>query len=99
MGTIIHSISAKLLIITLVILFFNIPFGYWRASVKKFSWPWILAVHLPIPFIILLRIASGVGWHAVTFLLFIGGFFLGQLSGSTGYSLTHKKASDKNRPP
>lgn len=34
MGTIIHSISTKLLIISLIILFFNIPFGYWRASVK-----------------------------------------------------------------
>lgn len=98
METITHSISAKLLLITLTILLLNIPFGYWRASVKKFSWKWILAIHLPIPFIIVLRMVSGVGWHAVTFPLFIGVFFLGQISGSTGYSLTHKKASSKNRP-
>lgn len=97
MGTIIHSISTKLLIISLIILFFNIPFGYWRASVKKFSWKWILAIHLPIPFIILLRIVSGVGWHAITFPMFISGFFLGQLSGSTAYSLAHKKAPDKKK--
>ena len=59
----------------------NIPFGFWRASVPKFSRQWILAVHLPVPFVIALRIFSGLGWAFITFPVLIGAFFLGQLIG------------------
>ena len=91
MGALTHAINIKLILIASVILLLNIPFGYWRASVKKFSLRWILAVHLPIPIIVVLRMVFHVGWQPISFPLFIGGFILGQLSGSTGYSLIHKK--------
>ncbi len=42
----------KLIIVSIIVFSINIPFGYWRANVKKFSLQWILAVHIPVPFII-----------------------------------------------
>ncbi len=59
----------------------NLPFGFWRAGVRRFSRAWILAIHLPVPFVIALRILSGVGWHLVTFPILVGAFFAGQLTG------------------
>ena len=59
----------------------NIPFGYWRARVRKFSAQWILAIHLPVPLVISLRVLSGLGWQFITFPVLIGAFFLGQFAG------------------
>jgi len=63
------------------VLALNIPFGYWRATTRKFSWQWILAVHLPVPAVIAMRILSGLGWQLMSFPVLIGAFFLGQFSG------------------
>lgn len=60
----------------------NIPFGFWRANVKKFSGQWFLAVHCPIPFIILMRLEFGIGWHLITFPVIIVAYFLGQYLGA-----------------
>jgi len=40
-------------IVTSVVL--NIPFGSWRNLTRKFSVAWFVSIHLPIPFIILMR--------------------------------------------
>jgi hypothetical protein len=64
-----------------IVFFLNLPFGFWRARVRTFSWQWILAVHLPVPLIIALRIYSGLGWRFITFPVLIGAFFLGQFAG------------------
>jgi hypothetical protein len=85
----------KLWIVAAIVFLFNLPFGMWRARTKKFSWPWILSIHLPVPFIIALRIFSGLGWRWVTFPVMISAFFLGQFLG--GYIgkrwLSHKSAA------
>ena len=60
----------------------NLPFGYWRANEPKLSKGWFLAIHLPVPFVIALRIFSGLGWHFITFPVMIGAFFGGQFAGS-----------------
>jgi len=77
----------KLVISALLVFIFNVPFGYWRANVKKFSLQWVLAIHIPVPFIIGLRIYSDLGfaWHTYVFL--VAAFFLGQ---KAGYQL-HKR--------
>ena len=62
---------AKLLLISLIVFAFNIPFGYWRANVRKFSFQWVLAIHIPVPFIIALRIFSGVGFAWFTYVFVI----------------------------
>jgi hypothetical protein len=68
-------------IVAAIVFLLNLPFGYWRAHVRKFSAQWILAVHLPVPLVIACRIFSGLGWHLITFPVVIGAFFCGQLVG------------------
>lgn len=57
----------------------NIPFGYWRAGVRKFSLSWVLAIHLPVPVVFMLRFLAGAGW--VHLPIFVASFFLGQFTG------------------
>ncbi len=73
-----------------LVVLLNLPFGYWRASAKKFTRPWFLAVHIPVPFVIALRIASGLGWQPATFPIMIGAFFAGQYIGGIVHRLAGK---------
>ena len=59
----------------------NLPFGYWRAAQNKFSPAWFLAVHCPIPLIIVLRAALEITGHPGLIPLWAGTFFLGQYIG------------------
>lgn len=45
----------KLFVFILLAVALNIPFGSYRLLTRKFSLAWWLAIHLPIPIIILLR--------------------------------------------
>lgn len=71
----------NLILISIIIFILNIPFGYWRANVKRFSAQWFLAIHIPVPFIILFRHFSGVGFEPITYIIFFLAFLLGQLTG------------------
>jgi hypothetical protein len=75
----------KLLIIALLIFSINIPFGTWRESQKKFSLNWFLAIHIPVPFVILFRYLGGITFDWTSFLLFLSMFFTGQLTGKYVY--------------
>ncbi|MFK5855311.1 MAG: hypothetical protein QM503_04205 [Bacteroidota bacterium] len=83
----------KLIIASVIIFIFNIPFGYWRANVRKFSLQWILAVHIPVPFIIALRILVSIGFAWYTYVFFVAAFFTGQSFGA--YLLKIKKRHGK----
>jgi len=72
----------NLLLITLAVFFLNIPFGYWRANVKKLSIQWFLAIHLPVPFIVMLRFYGEIGFELYTYPILIGAFFIGQRLGA-----------------
>jgi hypothetical protein len=67
--------------VALLVFLINLPFGYWRASVRKMSRQWFLAVHIPVPLVIALRIYSGLGFKLLSFPVIIGAFFLGQFVG------------------
>ena len=67
--------------VALLVFVINLPFGYWRASVRKLSRQWFLAVHIPVPLVIALRIYSGLGFKPVTFPALVGAYFLGQFVG------------------
>jgi hypothetical protein len=67
--------------VALLVFLINLPFGYWRASVRKLSAQWFLAVHLPVPLIVALRIYSDIGWKLASFPVLVGAFFLGQFVG------------------
>ena len=57
----------------------NLPFGYWRAGTRKFSVAWFLAVHLPVPLIVVARFILHAPDAYIP--LFVFCFFLGQLAG------------------
>jgi hypothetical protein len=75
----------NIILLTLFAFLINIPFGYWRANVRKFSLQFLLAIHLPVLFIITFRLLSASGFEFTTFFFTVPAFFLGQLAGSRIY--------------
>lgn len=65
-----------LVVLALVI---SVPCGYIRQNYQKYSFMWFLLIHLPIPFIVLLRIEAGLSWHYIP--LTLGGSIAGQVIG------------------
>lgn len=59
------SINELMLIVFLI----NLPFGYVRSKSIKFSRRWMMAVHVPVPFVFLLRIFSGLNWTVIPLLV------------------------------
>ncbi len=75
------SYVSPLLLVGLAVIALNVPFGFWRARARRFSLPWFLAVHAPVPFVIGFRLMSGIGWQPATFPLMVGAYFVGQFGG------------------
>ena len=70
------------LVYALILVFLiNIPFGYWRAIEKKFSWQWFASIHIPIPFVVLIRYQFDLGFALYTYPFMIAVFFGGQFFG------------------
>ena len=69
-------------IASILVFIINLPFGYWRSRVRKFSLQWILAIHAPVPLVVACRILLGLGWHLITYPVLIASFFAGQLAGA-----------------
>ncbi|HEX7957116.1 MAG TPA: hypothetical protein VF508_09245 [Pyrinomonadaceae bacterium] len=67
--------------VALLVFLLNLPFGYWRASVRKLSRQWLLALYLPVPLVVALMLFSGPGWKLMSFPVLVGAFFLGQFVG------------------
>lgn len=58
----------------------NIPLGYLRQPVPKFSFAWYFYIHISIPLIIYLRIKAGYSWKIIPFT--IGAAIAGQIIGA-----------------
>ena len=71
------AILAGLLIFTALL---NLPFGYLRAKTRKYSILWFLYIHLPIPFIVALRLTFDFTWKAIP--LLVAAALTGQLAGA-----------------
>jgi len=84
----------NIILLTLFVLLLNIPFGYWRANVKKFSLQFLLAIHIPVILIIMFRLLSAGGFELTTFFFTVPAFFLGQLAGSKIYSFRKINGSE-----
>ncbi|BDQ03106.1 hypothetical protein [Ignavibacterium sp.] len=80
------SNDMHLVIVAILTFLINIPFGYWRANVRKKSFQWILAIHIPVPFVVLLRIYSNIGFELYTYPIVIASYFLGQFAGVKFFS-------------
>jgi hypothetical protein len=59
----------------------NLPFGYWRASVRRLSGRWLLALLLPAPLVVALGIYSGRGFGLKTCFAVAVAYLLGQFVG------------------
>jgi hypothetical protein len=68
-------------VFALFVFILNIPFGYWRGGTRKFSRDWYLAIHIPVPVIVGMRIYFDLGWSWESYIYLITAFFLGQLTG------------------
>lgn len=57
----------------------TLPFGMWRVRCRRFTLQWWLAIHLVIPFIILMRIWGGFSYVYIP--LFVASTILGHIAG------------------
>nr|WP_320118159.1 hypothetical protein [uncultured Marinifilum sp.] len=71
----------NLLLAALATFVLNLPFGYVRHGFRKFSIMWFVAIHAPIPFVILFRHLFGLGFQLYTYPIMVSAFFLGQFTG------------------
>ncbi|AWB10760.1 hypothetical protein TDSAC_1420 [Thermodesulfobium acidiphilum] len=70
----------NVLIVFVLSILLNVPFGRLRSKVNKFSKKWFLYVHLPIPFIALPRIFLGISVYFIPLLVI--GSVIGQVIGA-----------------
>ena len=69
-----------LFLVILLTFLLNVPFGWLREGVRKFSFSWFLYVHFPIPFIVAMRVGLGIPWKFAPLLVLVA--VLGQLAGA-----------------
>ena len=69
----------SLLAVLAVALATNVPLGWWRATTRRMSWQWFVAVHLAVPLIIALRLALNLPLSYVS--LLVATAVLGQFTG------------------
>jgi hypothetical protein len=74
----------------------NLPFGWWRAGLRKFSPAWFVAIHAPVPIVIGLRLALGLPFRWVLLPLFVAAYFGGQFVGSR---LRVRRLLAEKKPP
>jgi len=67
------------LILFAVTMLINLPLGYSRARVRKYSLKWFLYIHLPIPLIFLARTLSHIEFKYVP--IFVLAALIGQIIG------------------
>jgi hypothetical protein len=67
--------------IAFLIFAMNLPFGAWRARLRKLSPAWFVAIHLPVVLAIAMRILMGVPFRLTTLPVYVAAFFFGQLAG------------------
>ena len=77
-----RAMSDKTLLIAFATLLINIPFGYWRECVRKFSRQWFVAVHAAVPLVMIMRTMAGLEWRPLTVALFVACYFSGQFVGA-----------------
>lgn len=61
----------------------NLPFGFWRAGTERFTVPWFVAVHAPVPVVVGVRIILGLRWQPAILPVLIGASFTGQFLGGS----------------
>lgn len=95
--------NATWFVIGLIVTFLvNLPFGFWRTHAKRTGnkVEWALAVHLPVPLVVVMRYLSELRWTSsdVPFILvFVLAYFLGQRTGGKLYYKAHERGLNPGR--
>jgi hypothetical protein len=76
------SYLERLATVSICILILNLPFGYWRAGLRKFSFPWFVAIHAAVPLAIALRMSLGLRFRWANVPIFALAYFAGQFLGA-----------------
>jgi hypothetical protein len=73
---------AQLIFLLLFVFVVNLPFGYWRESVRKFSPAWFVAVHAAVPLVLVFRARFEIPfeWSVLPFAVIA--YFTGQTVGA-----------------
>ncbi|MGD9809502.1 MAG: hypothetical protein AB7E76_03455 [Deferribacterales bacterium] len=66
--------------ICIIAFILNLPFGWLRTYTRKFSIPWAVCIHAPIPMIAFIRIYTHTSWVYIP--LFFVFSIAGQIIGS-----------------
>jgi hypothetical protein len=72
----------------------NLPFGYWRDGLRKLSPAWFVAVHAPVPAVIVLRRVGEVGLSWTTLPVLVGAYFAGQALGARVRRWRHGRGAE-----
>ena len=67
------------LILFVLTMLINLPFGYFRKKERKYSFKWFLYIHLPIPLIFVMRVMSHIDFRYIP--LFVLAALIGQIFG------------------
>jgi hypothetical protein len=71
-----------ILVAATAVFLLNLPFGYWRAGLGKFSAAWFVAIHAPVPLVVALRWGLGLPFSWSTLPWFVAAYFGGQWAGA-----------------
>ncbi len=87
------NLAGKIVILSILSYTLNIPLGYLRAPLRKFSTLWFVYVHAAIPIIVAFRILSKVSIKFAPIFIFFA--ILGQITGSKVYFWKNKNLNLK----
>lgn len=90
-----ESERTMLWLVALAVLVLNIPFGYWRAGVPKFSPRWFIAIHAPVPLVVGMRMVAGIRFHWTTVPILAAAFFGGQFLGARARGWRRTDSEDR----
>ena len=74
--------TLQLLAVVLGTFVINVPLGFWRQGLRKFSLPWVVAVHAAVPLVVLMRYQSHIGFAWYTYPPMVIAYFGGQFMGA-----------------
>lgn len=72
----------ELALVAIGVFVINLPFGWWRAGLRKLSLPWFVAIHAPVPLVVALRWAADIPFQWSLLPLFVAAYFAGQFTGA-----------------
>jgi|DewCreStandDraft_4_1066084.scaffolds.fasta_scaffold244423_2 hypothetical protein len=72
----------ELALVAIGVFAINLPFGWWRAGLRRLSLPWFVAIHAPVPLVVALRWLADVPFQWSLLPLFVAAYFAGQFTGA-----------------